>query len=400
MAAHAVSAQICLAESAKDLSQKISINVFKQDEELQFYRLLEKEVDLSFSQIQSEIPDIEPSALSRIRMAMILKFRQLVDIKPILKSYGKTVGITVIAAGFASDIITLTLLALGKPFLAGLSVAAPISPLAGAAVVWWKYSVSDHNIAKELNLKSLKQLKQLRQELLGYDIKNRVGTILYETAQAEAKQALKIDVLTRINQYSQFKDGMFISFADLENIIRIDKKGASFLNMIYADQSRPSFYFIELLRFIQSKPELTEQCSHLLKERLKINTETDGAPITGNLRLFNDLQKKIDSEIKILLGRLTALKSRSFKIDREPRQKIKQQINGAIAQLNELQEMRKRAEYRELYTEYVRRTAAADQHISSEIKTSYPRLKDMLSSIQNTVSVSYCVRTLLLHLSQ
>lgn len=366
-------------------------------QENEYYALLEAECDRFLREIMDNFPAEEQAGWQKIKNAVLLKFKEISKAQEILKTYGKTIAMsTLVGETLSTFILPPILFSMGMPTLAGLFAVTPVGPLSGAALLYYKLSGPRKRLAKELKLESLSSLRALQSDLLGYEMKDRITTVLYQNVQNAMDQVFEIDIVQKYRSRMRHEFSTVISLNELENIVRSQgTRGAAYLSAIFLDKADKPLYTLKLMRFINLHPDLTHQMAALLHLKTSATLKTDLHQIELRKRLIkiDDFKKTIESRRRELYSRVSNLRG-ELSLKKAPAYRVHLKylshwLEIRSAELLEISHAAERAEYFLLHQEQLRQRASTVENapISSlDFETMHSNLLDVMEETKKWIT--------------
>lgn len=278
------------------------------------------------------------SVLKKAQRAAVYRLKQMYVLTDILKASGPAPATTIIATELLTNFVLAPIAtAFGKPAVAGVMLTVPWGLMAGFGVFTYQTMKARAKLARSLGLKSLKALNNLRELIIGYDLKYRVSSIIFRKMASDIG-SVEFEVLQKGWNFSTSKMPA-IHIAELEALVRSSIKssnagpndssldGPSYLEQIYIERLDPSFYSALLLRFVNESEMLTTELVSLVRTRLTaIPASESSLSVRRHLLGIDDVQMQLDREIRnsqtvkaglkkrVKSGELTELEAKRLRI--------------------------------------------------------------------------------------
>lgn len=269
---------------------------------------IDRQADEVFRDFRSTHPDVPLSILKHVQREAAYRLKQMNVMTDILKASGPTIATSIVATEILTTFVLAPLAgAMGKPALAGVFLVAPWGLIAGAGTFAYEVLKIRVKIARRLGLRSLGSLDRFRADVVGYDLKNRVSSIIYENIEGDIG-TVEFEVLRKSMNFEAAQTPA-VTIAELEEFLKASSEGEAYLRKIYMEKLDPAFYSALLLRFIDESDELTDRLTALIRERGEA-VVTGPSAVRRHLLAAHDVQIAIDREIKALQIQHAGLKKR------------------------------------------------------------------------------------------
>lgn len=277
-----------------------------------------------FRLIREKQPTPAGTLLEKAHREAFYQFKRLRVLGDIVKTFGPAPAASAVAVEvIANLVIAPALIATGNPAAAGVVVAGPWGSLLAVGVAGIQVWYDRYKIARDLNVRSLRELDRLRKVIVGYDIKNRISSAVYEATSIELQKDASFEILKKIvPPESAFKP--FVTLKELETILRTTPEGSLFLQQVYMQRLHTDFYSFLILRFVAEHPSLSERVADVVSSRSPqiqnlspevrqhlIEVDELRKRIAFNLRVLQEDTKKLNGRVKA--GELTAENSKILK---------------------------------------------------------------------------------------
>ncbi len=308
---------------------------------------LDRQADLVFQDFQKTNPQVPFSILKHAQREAVHRLKQMHVITDILKASGPSAATTLIAAEVLTNFVLAPIAtAFGKPAIAGVIVVVPWGLIAGFGVFSYQMFKLKLRLARTLGVSSLRPLEHLRELVVGYDLKLRVSSIVYQSMEGDIGD-VEFEVLRKTMDFGAAKIPG-IAIEELEGLLKLTPEGSRYLSQIYAEKSDPSFYSALLLRYINSSEPTLERLMAMVRLRLPENSAPAPA---GDLRQHligvSDVRAKIEREMRASMAERAGLKKRLKKseISADDLKVLKSFLVGELARLRQLREALSKHEY-------------------------------------------------------
>ena len=286
------------AESSRSIAS-ISAASDVEAQEIELVSEIDRQSDVIFKDFVANSGSRVPfSILKKAQRLAVYRLRQMHVLTDILKASGPAPATTILATELLADLILAPLAtAFGKPAVAGVMVSVPWGVVAGFGVFTYQVMKARFKLARSLGVKSLKSLDALRAIVIGYDLKYRVSSVIYQSLSSDMGE-VEFEVLRKGWKFETAKmPGIRIS--ELESLVRSAWDGPAYLQEIYLERLDPSFYSSLLLRFINESETMTAELINLVRARLPaVAASDDPLSLRRHLLGIDDVQMQLDREIK------------------------------------------------------------------------------------------------------
>lgn len=301
---------------------------------------IDRQADVVFKKFVEESGTHVPlTTLQKAKRIAIYRLRQMNILTDILKAAGPAPATALLASEILTNFVLAPIAtAFGKPAVAGVMITVPWGVIAGFGVFSVQVAKERFQIARSLGRFSLGSLDRLREIVIGYDVKHRVSSVIYQALNSELTE---FEVLKKGWAFETAKQaGVLVS--ELEDIVKRDANGAAYLEAIYLEKLDPSFYSALLLRFINESESLTVELVSTVRSRMPaVTASTDPLALRRHLIGIDDVKMQLDRDIRNLQKMKAALKKRfkSGEISEFQRARLKVE---ALAEISRLQRVRDR----------------------------------------------------------
>lgn len=300
---------------------------------------LDQQADQLFSDFQKAYPHADLTVLTHAKRAAVYRIKQMGVVTDLLKASGHAPATALIAAEILSTFVVAPIAAsMGQPAIAGVAVTVPWGLVAGFGVFSYQRIKQRYKIARSLGLYSLRSLDRVRELVVGYDLKHRVSTVVYQSL-ANDLGSLEFDVLRKSVDQGKTKTPA-IELSELETFVRSTPEGVSYLQQIYLERLDSPLYSTLLLRFISESDELTEKLVGLVSTRLTDVAAASERSSALRQHLINvgDVRLKVDREIRLAQKSRAALKKlvKAGTLSKAQADELKAHFKKEIARFSEL----------------------------------------------------------------
>jgi hypothetical protein len=285
----------------------VSAPLFAQETEL--VAEIDRQADVVFKKfVEDSDGRIPLSTLQKAQLEVVYRLKQMHVLTDILKASGPAPATTLLATEILSNFVLAPLAtAFGKPAVAGVMITVPWGVVAGFGVFSFQLAKQRFLIARSLGRYSLRSLDKVRKLVVGYDIKYRVSSSIYQDLN---QNVTEFEILKKgLNLDSAKMPSLLVS--ELEGMVRSAPEGVDYLESIHMEKLDPSFYSALLLLFINDSEELTSKLVSLVRDRSPLEKASeDPFSIRRHLMGVDDVQMQIDRSIKNLQIEKAGLKKR------------------------------------------------------------------------------------------
>ncbi|HEX4925824.1 MAG TPA: hypothetical protein VFV50_17155 [Bdellovibrionales bacterium] len=315
-------------------------------QEITYERDLEAQAEQFVAAYIQANPQADATMLQRAKNIALLKFKQMGAMQDILKTVGTAPAKAIVMTEILDTFILPPILtAIGEPVLAGISAVVPWGLLIGGSVAWYQVSRERWKMARELNTSSLRPLDTLRRELMGYDLKHRVTSLIFDELSEKLPGLTSLEVVRRYTS----ETGPVVSLAELESIVRAQgKSGERFLDAVYLDKAKPDLYAAKLVRYIMAEADSSSRLIALLSPRVQTVPSTTRTSLVELHRRMQEIEALKAAELE----KTAAAKQRRKKreLSRQEFKELKAAANQQIVALNGMKFEVRKAEYSLLLT--------------------------------------------------
>lgn len=225
-------------------------------------RELQKHVDI----IATKLSEPEAKALDKVKKKVL----QIVHdnnpwqhVKHILIQHGKGAAVTAAVTEIITvGVLPAVLTAAGLTGAALFSASSPSFAITVPAYIVWKNARQKKKLARELGFNSLKELDQLRKQILGFCTQTRLLSKVYRGAEG----AVEINIVKRrFAKWRKSPMGNIIDLYKIEEIANenLDKRVLEILKPLSKED--PSVYATVLVDQIQKHPVASDKLSAFVK---------------------------------------------------------------------------------------------------------------------------------------
>jgi TolA-binding protein len=220
----------------------------------------------------------------KISAAVISK----IDVTPMIRQYGRPAALSAVAGTLLSYVILpATFVALDQHALAAASAITPLEFVVPAGTVWWIKRKDRERLQSLAGDVPLENLDKIRNEIIGYSLENH----LLEVALEEGKKIELVKGLTRA-QESMNVGSKVLQVLELETIAAKSPKGRSLIDYwAFKKNKDVSLYAIELMSFLRSTPELSQE----LAENITMKSKAMAENLQGQSEQRQKLREKLIS---------------------------------------------------------------------------------------------------------
>ncbi len=287
----------------------IDIRVDPQFDDAVEFKTFKLVADEYYAHFQSLNPHLPHSDLKKVYDQICLKFRKLGVHKSTLEKYGSKVGAIIVAGEIISTfIVPVFAQAIDQLWIGGISAALPWGVFAADQYVRFQEKSLERKIAKEMSRAStfqwnwlrsfgrskpyFNELKELKNELMNYEAKNRVLSVLVESGMQEYRQHFQIDIAQNIQEADPHAS--LVKIEEIEEIVRAAPDGDRYLERVVLDKADSRIYLAKLLSFINANEVSGKDLLALARHRY------DRQPIKNEkavmlIRKIDDFKKEIGS---------------------------------------------------------------------------------------------------------
>ena len=239
----------------------------EESSEKRFFERLEQAAARHYEEFKARSPALSRESYNTFTRILIQKLRQFGEFKSLLARYGKRVSQTALITELLTCFLFPPILAfLGQPQLALISFSLPHSIWTSSLSVYWLRKQSERELREVLGVESLDELRKLKSDILGFDVRNRLGPILLRTLQDEAPNQIRAEVLSMRKAGSSLAWTPSVLLGDLEAIVRNSgSEGALYLDSLFRAKLDSIQSYAYLMRYICESPELLSKLSELIK---------------------------------------------------------------------------------------------------------------------------------------
>lgn len=337
---------------------------------------MDRQADVVFKAFVEETDGRIPlSTLQKAKRIAVFRLKQMHVLTDILKAAGPAPATTLLATEVLTTFVLAPLAtAFGKPAVAGVMVTVPWGVVAGFGVFSFQIAKERFQIARSMGRFSLGSLDRIRELVIGYDIKFRVSSSVYQ------------DLNSQLTEFEVLRKGLKLDSAkmpsllvsELETMVRNAAGGPEYLEAIYMEKLDVSFYSALLLRFLNESETLTSKLVSLIRERTPATkTSDDPLALRRHLMGVDDVQMQLDRSIQNLQKEKAGLKKRlkTGDVTKFQAARIKANAVKEIERLREVRGQLVRHEYAVLAAAELR--LAAGDSVSS-LKIEAARAEDLV----------------------
>ncbi|RYZ74392.1 MAG: hypothetical protein EOP05_09255 [Proteobacteria bacterium] len=304
---------------------------------------IDAQADVVFKEFQKTYPKAPLSFLKKAQREIVYRLKQMHVLTDILKASGPAPATTLLAVEVLTTFVFAPLAtAMGKPAVAGAMVVVPWGIAAGFGVFSYQMLKVRRNLAKELKVSSLKEFDQIRKVVVGYDIKNRISSAMYQSLKGNT---VEFEILRKAVSPATTKTPS-ITIAELEAMVTSQVEGAQYLQAIYMEKLDPMYYSALLLRFVNNNEGLTSQLVATLSAREKLGSDQSSS-VRKYLMASDDIQNQIEREIKKIQLEKIATKKRvkAREMTKDEAKELKKHLASELTRIQAVRHQVTRAEY-------------------------------------------------------
>lgn len=280
-------------------------------QEEQLVHEIDRQADAIFDELKRQQPDFEITFLKKTQREAVYRLRQMQVLSDVLKASGPKPAIALVAGEILTNFIIAPMFAAkGNFVMATASAAIPWGLLAASAVA--SYDMMKHRLklAKDLNsdLRSLRQADKIREAVLGYDVKYRVSTAMFEMMKGELSTEVEFEVVRKMRN-ADATHTPFITVGEIEALVKSTPEGAVFLQRIYFEKLDKGLYTALMLRYVSEDANLAERLLDVLKARQPV-LSVEVPALRNHLLAVDDLKKLIARDLRTIQAELKALKKK------------------------------------------------------------------------------------------
>ena len=298
---------------------------------------IDRQADVVFQNFLAESGSRIPlTVLQKAKRIAVYRLKQMHVLTDVLKAAGPAPATTLLAAELLTNFVLAPIAtAFGKPVVAGVMVTVPWGVIGGFGVFSFQVMKERFKMARELGRYSLRSLDRLRADMLGYDVKHRVSSVIYH----ELSEMAEFEVLSKGWKLNSARmPGLLVS--DLETLVRESPDGGAYLDTIHMERLDPAFYTSLLLRFINHSPTLvTALVAKVRASTPAIVDAGEASSLRRHLIGVDDVKSQVERSLseqqKIKAGLKKRLKSGEITVVQRDRLKA-----GVISEVNRLREVK------------------------------------------------------------
>ncbi len=340
---------------------------------------IDEQADAIFNDFKATNPKAPIGFLKKTKNQIVFRLKQMGVLADYLKASGKAPALTMLAGMIVVDCVVVPILAVtGHPVAAGVVYSVPWGSFAGAGVFTYLALKTRRQIARELDVPSLKDADQLRKMLLGYNVKHRVLEAAVTSIDGSAhefevlRNALKPEFLTNSTA----------SINELEALVLSHTEGRPYLDTVFMQKLHPALYAQLLLRFITSHEELVSKLIENLESRPARVFSFENAQARETLTIAADLRDQIQREtnkIAHLKSDLMKKRLRSGDILGSKTKSLALHLNSEFDRLQEIRREAALAEYSLLIS---LNSSGQRQHLVDQWRAQLLRMKREASFVE------------------
>jgi hypothetical protein len=274
-------------------------SVESRDQENDLVSEIDRQADVVFTGFLASSGSRVPlSTLKKAQRAAVYRLKQMHVLTDILKSSGPAPATAMLATEILTNFVLAPIAtAVGRPALAGIIVAGPWGLVTGFSVFAYQIAKQRLTVARSLGIWTLGPLDKLRKLVVGYDLKYRVSSVVYQSMMSDIGE-VEFEVLRKGWAFDEAKmPGVLIS--ELETIVSKSVDGPAYLQAIQFDKFDSTFYSALLLRFINENDDLTGNLLDLVRARIpEMTASNDALSIRRHLLGVGDVKLQLTREIQ------------------------------------------------------------------------------------------------------
>lgn len=258
---------------------------------------IDRQADVVFKEFIASVNSRVPlSALQIAKRAAIYKLKQMHVLTDILKAAGPAPATTILATELLTNFVLAPIAtAFGRPVIAGVIFTVPWGLITGFGVFSYQMMRDRYTVARSIGVSSLRSLDQIRKLVVGYDLKYRVSSVIYQSLTADR---VEFEVLRSAWNFDEAKVPT-VTIAEFEAMVRQAPGGPEYLEQIYLEKLDPAFYAALLLRFTNESERLTSQLVQVVRARMpEVKDSSDPLGLRRHLIEVDDIKKQLDREIR------------------------------------------------------------------------------------------------------
>ncbi|MEK7358704.1 MAG: hypothetical protein AAB250_19825, partial [Bdellovibrionota bacterium] len=272
---------------------------------------IDRQAEVIFQEIKRQQPELPVTIVQKTQREAVYRLKQMHVLTDVLKAAGPTPAVALVAAEVLTTFILAPMFAAkGNVVMATLMVTVPWGIAAGAAAA--SYEMVKHRLKIARDLKagfwSLHQADKIREIVLGYDVKYRISTVMFESMKESLAKDLEFEVVKKMKT-AELARAPFVTVAELDALIRNTPEGALFLGRIYFERLDRELYSALMLRYLNDHPVLVEKLLELLESRTPA-VPIEAALLRKHLLAVDDLKKLIARDLMTIQIELKASKKK------------------------------------------------------------------------------------------
>lgn len=330
---------------------------------------IDVQADAIFNDFKATHPKAPLGFLKKTKNQIVFRLKQMGVLADYLKASGKAPALTMLAGMIVVDCVIVPILAVtGHPVAAGVVYSVPWGSFAGAGVFAYLALKTRRQIARELNVPSLKDADQLRKMLLGYNVKHRVLETILTSIDGRARE---FEVL-RTTLKRELLTNSTVSIEELEGLVLSHAEGKPYLDTVFMQKLHPALYAQLLLRFITSHEELVSKFVESLESRPARILSIENAQARETISIAADLRDQIQREtnkIAHLKSDLMKKRLRSGDVLGSKTKSLAVHLNSEFDRLQEIRREAALAEYSLLVSLSLKSSSSLETKIESSDRT-------------------------------
>lgn len=281
-------------------------------QEEQLVHEIDRQADAIFAELQRQQPELPITLLKKTQREAVYRLRQMHVLSDVLKAAGPAPAIALVAGEVLSTFVFAPMFAAkGNVLMATVSMTVPWGIIAGGAAASYEMLKARLKLARELksSLFALYQADKIRKAVIGYDVKNRVSTAMFEMMKDRFATEIEFEVVKKMKSADAARTS-FVTVNELEALVKSIPEGATFLEHIYFERLDKGLYSALMLRFLSEDGALAQKLLDVLKARSPMSP-TETVILRNHLLAVDDLKKSIARDLRTVQQETKALKAKT-----------------------------------------------------------------------------------------
>jgi len=299
----------CFSVGARAADPKVSVTSgdFKHVRDEQFLNDLRARAQEYYRENSDELANVSPSlwkSVTDFAIAKVQAYKRLTKFLESQRGPAKTIAFGEV---FTDAVVAPVALALGMPWLAAKIAAAPLGVMAGTGHFMFNLAWGHIKLSRRLGNVSLFRLRRLRKEIVGFNVKQHLASVVYQGLMNDTQLSLLIDFVRESNVESNFDSAIIVSLEEMETVV--ESKGHK-----YKDKRNSDLYFAQMMNDIVSDPALLNLFNQKLAEKVPTAVPSESGEARSLILEFSFLNKKLDLanlELKEIMNTAAAARKRS-----------------------------------------------------------------------------------------